>query len=341
MNAEGFGMHLSVVVTAYNAERWIAETLDSILAQSHRDFELLAVDDGSSDRTLDILQEYAARDERIRVLTHANTGMAASANRAVQEATGDWIVRIDADDLMLTSRLERQIEYIRQNPDVVVASCLVYYINESGAIIGSYSSNLTTREDFDRYFARSEAIGLHHQGVIMRKDVFLEVGGYRGQFWPSDDMDLWNRMAEKGYVLVQPEYLQKYRIHGSSISNTALRTMLARNRWIDKCVKYRRSGREEPTWEQFCRIERQAPRWQRVNRWRMESGKVLYRRGTLAFSARNHLRAVAFLSGALIIHPLTTGYEIGRKFLRFKVRGTAQPRDVRPRRATEEESART
>jgi glycosyltransferase involved in cell wall biosynthesis len=313
-------MFLSVVVTAYNAERWIAATIDSVLNQTHGDFELLAVDDGSTDHTLDIINSHAARDVRVRAISHANWGMAASANHAVDESRSDWIVRVDADDLMLPNRLERQIRYIQANPDVVVASCLVYYIDETGKVIGSYASNLTTRDDFDRAFARHEAIGLHHQGVIMRKDIFKEIGGYRGEFWPSDDMDLWNRMAEKGYVLVQPEYLQQYRIHGSSVSNTAIRTMLARNRWIEMCVQRRRTGLSEPAWDQFLEAEREAPALRRANQWRAVWGKTLYKRGTLAYSSGQRVRTALCLAGSLAMHPTYAGYEIGRKFLRFKTR---------------------
>lgn len=312
-------MFLSIVVTAYNAERWIMETLESILVQTHADFEVLIVDDGSTDRTLQIINQYAKKDNRVIAITQPNQGMAKAANYAIKQARADWIVRIDADDLMMPMRLERQIAFVKANPDIVVSSCLVYYINEAGKIISKYASDLTTREDFDQRFANHEAIGLHHQGVIMRKDIFLEVGGYRGEFWPSDDMELWNRMAEKGYVLVQPEYLQKYRIHGSSISNTDIRTQHAKWRWIEMCVRCRRTGEQEPAWEDFLNIECSRPLPVRLNHWRRETSKVLYKRATLAFSSGQKPRTLINILGAMIFDPIYSLNELNKKYFHLCV----------------------
>lgn len=323
-------MFVSVVVTALNSEDWIVETLESILNQSHADFEVLVVDDGSTDGTLAILNEFVQRDERVIVLSHPNWGMAASANDAIARARGDWILRADADDLMMPERIKRQILFVESNPDVVASASFIYYIDDSGTILGSYDSDLTTRVEFDRRYKAMEPVSLPHQSAIMRKDVFLDVGGYRGQFWSADDMDLFNRMAEKGYVLIQPELLQKYRIHSSSVSNTKIREQLAKMRWVEMCIRRRRTGRPEPTWDEFQESERTAPFFRRINHQRSILGLTLYKRGAMYFSARNYWKMVVFLGAALVIVPRYSAYKIANRYLRFKIFQSRISEDARP-----------
>src|SRR5688500_16211811 len=120
---------VSVILPAFNAERFVASAVRSVLAQTHGDFELLAIDDGSTDRTREILEMLAEEDGRVRVLSHANYGMGRSLNEALEEAKHDWVARMDADDVMVPNRLERQLAFLAENPKLVVASSQVHYID--------------------------------------------------------------------------------------------------------------------------------------------------------------------------------------------------------------------
>src|SRR5688500_1611394 len=111
---------VSVVMSIYNAERWLEEALDSVLAQSFSDFEFLLVDDGSTDGTARIIARYAARDDRCRVITKHNTGLSDSLNVGIERARGEWIARLDADDIAVPTRFEEQLTYLRKNPGVVL-----------------------------------------------------------------------------------------------------------------------------------------------------------------------------------------------------------------------------
>ena len=297
-------MLVSVLLPAYNAEKTIAATIESVLSQTHQSFELLVIDDGSTDDTNALIEGFAKRDNRIRVISHANWGMGASLNHAMSMAGSDWIVRMDADDIMTPSRLERQISFVGEHPGLAVASCLVYYIDGNSRIIGINSSNLKTRSDFEHCVRSGELIGFHHPGVIMDRAVVMSVGGYRPQFWPADDLDLWNRIAERGHlILVQQAYLLKYRIHSASISISRARMARLKVRWAKACMMGRRAGLPEPSFDEFQRIENERPLWARINRERKDMAKVLYKRAVHSFSRRHYFRSIMPLAGSILLQP--------------------------------------
>lgn len=297
-------MKVTVLMPAYNAERFIAEAIESVLSQTYEDFELIVIDDGSSDSTYEIAVRYARMDKRVKVISHANVGMGASLNKGLHLAGTELVLRMDADDVMMPNRIEGQVDFMLRHPDVAVASSLVYYINEQGEVIGKNSNDLKTPDDLKRYLSAGEMIGFHHPAVIMRKSVVLNIGGYRPQFWPADDIDLWIRIAERGYVLlVQQEYLLKYRIHGSSISVRGIAEARLKVSWVKECMLARRSGRSEPTWDEFLRNRRSKPLWYRVNQNRKDLAKVLYKSAIMAYASKNPFRTVLYAAGSFMLQP--------------------------------------
>jgi glycosyltransferase involved in cell wall biosynthesis len=297
-------MTISVLMPAHNASRFLPEAIESVLVQTHRDFEFLIIDDGSTDDTLRIARSFAMRDNRIRIIDHENIGMGASLNHAMREAKGKWIARIDADDRMVPNRLERQLIFLQDHPNLAVASSLVHYIDETGSIIGQNASRFTTREGVAEAVVNHWPIGFHHPAAIFRKDIIEKIGGYRPQFWPADDMDLWNRVVEAEYeVLVQPEYLTKYRIHGSSVTVGKFRETEQKSRWVEACMAARRNGIEEPTWEQFLR-ERDHQSWPKwLNSRRRDYARALYKAAVYHFSKREYVKLVPGLLAAVALEP--------------------------------------
>jgi glycosyltransferase involved in cell wall biosynthesis len=310
-------MFLSVLLPALNAEKHLADAVSSVLAQTHPDFELLILNDGSTDRTLEIAERFRTRDSRIQVITHGNLGMGAALNQALEFAAAEWIVRLDADDIMLPNRLERQIAFLESHPRVAVAGSLVYYIGEDGRMLGAASSPLATPRDFARRQREGKPISLHHPSVIFRKDVVLAAGGYRPEFWPADDFDLWGRIAEQGHlILVQQEYLAKYRIHGASISIAAAAKAGRQLRWAKECAARRRRGLREPAYAEFVEIEQSRPLLARANHYRNDLAKVLFKQGLYEYSVRRYLRAAAVMCAACGLRP---GFALPRLWTRFLV----------------------
>lgn len=111
---------ISVIMSAYNAESIIADAIESILEQTFKNYELILIDDGSTDKTLEIIEEFARNEKRIKIISHKNRGLTRSLNRGLQEAKGKYIARQDADDYAYPQRLEQQIELMENNPDIVL-----------------------------------------------------------------------------------------------------------------------------------------------------------------------------------------------------------------------------
>lgn len=309
-------MQVTILMSTYNAEKYIAETIESILNQTYKDFELLISEDGSTDNTLNIIKKYAEKDKRIKIFAHENMGASHSYNRAMELIENEWIARMDADDIMMPNRIERQVAFIQENPDLAVASSFVYNIDENGKIIAKYESPLTNREIVADRVKRNHAIGFHHPAVIMRKSVVQEVGGYRQAFWPTEDLDLWNRITERGYiVLVQPEYLLKYRIHSTSASISKSKTQAQKIRWVEECIVKRRNGQPEPTWQEFLDSQKSKPWWERLNQERLDMGFSYYKSAVSHYSKRQfHLLFPNLIIAAL----LRPGYVFGQVSSKLK-----------------------
>lgn len=311
---------VSVVMPAYNAEKYLATAIESVLTQTCQDFEFIIIDDGSSDNTLKIINEFAARDKRIKVISHENMGMGNSLNKAIAKAEGEWIARIDADDMMMPERLERQLAFIHENEGIAVASSLVYYLDENDRVIGKNKSNIVSADDCKKYLKSNELIGFHHPAVIMSKAVFLEVGGYRPEFWPADDIDLWNRIVEKKHILlVQQEYLTKYRIHLSSVTISDSRKVRQRVRWLKSCMIQRRNGKKEPNWAGFLEAENNKSLWKKINQERKDLAKILYKKGTYFYSTKSYIKFIFTLMSAGFFQP---GYLFSQLY--FKSLGSAK-----------------
>ncbi len=300
-------MKVTVVMPAYNAETFIKEAIQSVLGQTLADFQLIVVDDGSTDATGTIVGRFANRDSRIRLVSQENLGVSAALNRGIQLATTDWVAITHADDLMLPKRLERQLAFVRSHANLAVAGTFVLYINDSGDIVGKGKSPYTTCKAVAAAIEKDEPIGLYHPSVILRRSVVLAVGGYRNQFWPAEDIDLWNRIIESGApILVQPEFLQKYRIHSNAASVSHARLTRLRVSWIKKCIRRRRAGLREIGWQEFLQERKHMPALQRLNTERKDLAKILYKAAACDYASAHYPRFAARFAVASLLQPTYT-----------------------------------
>jgi glycosyltransferase involved in cell wall biosynthesis len=297
-------MLVSVLMTAYNAERFLPLAVESVLRQTFADFEFVIIDDGSTDRTPEILRDYAAKDARIVPVTHANMGMGRSLNKGLAMVRGTWVARIDADDEMLPNRLGRQVAFINERPDVAVTATLVNFIDGRGRVLGRSQSELLSKAALDAVLRKGELIHVHHPAVLARGDVLREVGGFRPEFWPADDVDLWNRVADAGHLVqVQPEHLTNYRIHGASVCVDSSRRATRKLEWVEACARARRAGAAEPAWEQFLAACDNGSPVARFNRARRDVARAFYKAATLHYSDRRYHRLLPALAAAAVLEP--------------------------------------
>ena len=280
---------LSVLMSAYNSEAYVREAVQSILSQRFRDFELIVVDDGSTDATGDVLQELADADCRIRLVRRANKGLTVSLNEALAMARGRYVARMDADDVAMKLRFEKQLVYLEANPECVLLGTGVILIDPLGvpAIEGGIE---TEHEAIDRELLKGRGGALYHPTVIMRRDALERLGGYREEFNNSEDLDLFLRLAEIGRVHNLREPLLHYRRHPESVNHTRFDNQAKIKTEIVRQA-YQRRGLPMPADWKF-------------NQWRPASHATQYREwGWNALKQRNATAARAHAWRAIRLAP--------------------------------------
>lgn len=210
---------VSVVMPVYNARRYLREAFESVLGQTFTDWELIAVNDGSNDDSLAILTEFAGRDGRIKVITRANTGIVGALNDGLKAATGELIARMDADDLALPGRFEKQVAFLREHPDHVLVGSQVMLIDSDDADLCPKQDTEYSHEAIDKAHLAGRW-PLVHPTVMMRREAVERVGGYRNKYQWLEDLDLFLRLAEVGKLASLPEVLLRYRLHTGSVCHT-------------------------------------------------------------------------------------------------------------------------
>ena len=209
---------MSVLMPVYNAERWLAEAVESVLAQTLTDFELIAIDDGSIDGSAAILAGFAARDSRVRVVRQpVNAGLTNALIAGYSRARGDLIARMDADDVCHRDRFRAQRDFLAGSPRHVLVGSLLVCIDECGRPTRSPPLPCAAGA-IDAWHMSGRGDAVAHPAVVFRRGAYEAAGGYRPEFEPAEDFDLWLRMGEVGEVAVLPERLLSYRVHALSVS---------------------------------------------------------------------------------------------------------------------------
>ncbi len=245
---------VSVVLPVYNGDKYLAKAIDSILTQTFANFELIMIDDGSTDGTRDILRKYEKQDPRVRVIIRENRGLATTLNDSIDVARGAWIARMDADDIALPHRLKRQLEWLEKTGADIVGS----WVRRFGTLDKRIIKLLQTDDAIKmEMLFRSPFV---HPTVMMRTTLVKKMR-YDKAWEKAEDYDLWERAAEAGWKMTNvPEVLLLYRVHESQISTKSstkqhqltlqvqhrywkyvFNTMRLDQRWIDEVLKIRES----------------------------------------------------------------------------------------------------
>lgn len=209
---------VSVIMPVFNAESYLAEAIESILTQIHHHLELVIVDDGSNDGSIQIVTEAARQDSRIKFFQEKHGGACRARNRAMSEATGEWIVAMDADDISLPHRIEKLLFHAERQPEVVLWGSYYRRIGPSGKLIGDLEIGPLTMDEFDAIDRCQQNIPIINPTAMFRRDIALALGGYDENLAAAQDSEFWDRMVEFGPALVIGEYLLLYRLHRNTIS---------------------------------------------------------------------------------------------------------------------------
>ena len=214
---------VSVFLPCHNAQRTLEQTLNSLTAQTLENFEIVAVDDGSTDRTADILAAWEGREPRLRVIRQEHQGVVTAANHALDHCRTPLVARMDADDLAHPQRLEKQVAYLREHPRTAVVGSLVEGFPEEQVGRGfqlyyDWLNSLITHEQIAREIYIESPLA--NPSVTFRKEWAARVGGYQDHGWP-EDYDFWLRMHLAGARFAKiPEVLLRWREHEDRLTHT-------------------------------------------------------------------------------------------------------------------------
>ena len=213
------GSRISVVMAVYNGERHLPSAVESILRQSFCDFEFIIVNDGSTDGSRAILEDFAAHDRRIKIIDQPNTGLTQALHSGCCAAIGEFIARQDADDWSHPQRLERLVQLLDACPTAVMAGSWALHIDDDGEIVDRIQPPADAQEATRRLL--HERCGPPaHGAMAVRRSAYEQVGGYRVCFYYAQDSDLWLRLAQIGLVAYVPEELYHARLSPASISGS-------------------------------------------------------------------------------------------------------------------------
>ena len=229
-----------VLMPVYNAERYLAQAVESILAQTFRDFEFLIIDDGSTDNSLNLLKRYAADDSRIRLISRPNTGIVGVLNEGLERTSCELIARMDSDDIALPERLERQVNYLRANSDCVALGSRVLVIDPDGDPLRVWGSEQSHDEIEAALLDLNKNAPMTHSSIMYRRSAVLEVGKYRER--AVEDIDLWLRLGERGRLANLPDVLIKYRHHPGSLCHDGHLDRIPRSINLSVTEAYQRRG---------------------------------------------------------------------------------------------------
>jgi glycosyltransferase involved in cell wall biosynthesis len=207
---------VSVLMPVFNGGAYLQDAAQSILSQTFDDFELIVIDDGSTDGSSRVLEKLQARDARIRLSSRPNRGLVATLNEMIAMARGELLARMDADDIAYPNRFARQVEFLDAHPEVVAVGSRALFIDAEGLPLMEAMDHFS-HEQIERALMTPQ-LGMVHPSVMIRSPACRAVGGYRAEYKHAEDLDFFLRLSELGRLANIPEPLLQYRTYPSSVS---------------------------------------------------------------------------------------------------------------------------
>lgn len=236
---------VSVIIPSYNHEKYVAEAIQSVLDQTFEDFEIVITDDGSSDRTVDVIEGF--KDKRIRLFTfEENQGACVAARKCLDEASGEYVAMLSSDDVFLPGKLEKQVKFLDEHPEIYAVFGYARIIDEDGADFNDenhfYSSifrqpNRTRHEWLRHFFFHGNCL-CHPSALICRK-LYDEIGCYDERFHQLPDFDFWVRTCLRHDIHVLPEELIKFRVRAGEANVSGNRPVVMRRAYFEFSRIYR------------------------------------------------------------------------------------------------------
>jgi glycosyltransferase involved in cell wall biosynthesis len=220
---------ISVVMSVYNAQKYLKYSIESILNQTYQNFEFIIINDGSTDRSLEIIEKYKLEDKRIVLISRENRGLIASLNEGIAISKGKYIARMDSDDISLPDRLKEQVEFMEKNEDIDVVGCYFQLIDKTSKVIDDKKVSLSKEEILMNL---CYTVPFAHPSVMIRKEIFKK---FQYENSAVEDYLLWTKIFNGNNFANLDKILFQYRYHyGESFSDSKRMKMLTEEQEISK-----------------------------------------------------------------------------------------------------------
>lgn len=287
----------------YNASSYVADAIESILRQTFRSFELIVVDDGSTDDTAEIVSGYAERDRRVQPIFMHHAGVSAAMNRGIEATRKEWVAVMHADDVASPRRLETQLRAAREQPEVVTWGSFAEHINDDGRALSLSATGPTSVKAFEARRRTGRPVLIVHSSAFIRRDALVEIGGYDERFNTCEDLDLFDRLTDLGPIVVLPEPLIQRRIHATSNTMRTYSRMHQLARYVAERRRCRNAGQPVPVLAAFLTAEDQRPFPQRVNEWIADTSRLEYHRAAISYGCRRYVRSALHFACSVALSP--------------------------------------
>lgn len=309
----------SVITPAYNAEKYIAEAIESVQSQGLETWEMLVIDDGSTDGTRQVVEQFAAKDPRVKLIQNNHGGVSHARNSGIKQAKYEWIALLDADDAFCPNKMKKQLDAIEKDPAVVLWGTYAYNIGEDGKIFDVCEDGPTSHAAFQSIRKSAGIVSLKASSALFRAELFHMLGGFDSQYDSSEDAELWNRMSEHGSVLVIPEPLVLYRFHPNSLSVRKMRFQYDFTRFLRARNKKRLIG-GDLLLADFMKEYQARSVFAKMLDWSIMHSNAYWRLAGIQLTNRRKAKGAGMLAMAFITNPPMIAWRILRKIggrLRF------------------------
>lgn len=227
---------VSVIIPTYNNAQFVCDAIDSVLSQTYKNSEILVIDDGSTDDTRKRIEKYNGK--HIKYIYQENKGLAAARNTGIKASTGELIAFLDADDMWLPEKLERQINIIKEFPDVGLVGCGYYGVDESGERIKETKGrNYSNKESLLNDLMMRNVVTGSGSGVLAKKECFKKAGLFDESFRSTEDRDMWYRILNLYDLRFVTEYLVIIRVRQNSLSKNVPMMKFSQKKFIQKHLR--------------------------------------------------------------------------------------------------------
>ena len=279
---------VSIVMAVYNGAEYVSQTIESLLNQTFTDFEFIIIDDGSMDRTPQIVKSFA--DSRIYLISQDNRGLSPSLNRGIRISSGEYIARIDAGDIAEKERLKYQVQFLDDNSDYVLIGGFMEFITADGQLI--YLQELPTSWEEAKKTLDSGGNPFLHPAVVYRREAAIQCGMYNEDLIYSEDREFYKRLISKGKMGNLPICIGKYRITPRAISNQDRKTLKKWSELVKKAANSRLTE-EEKRFLRDCVVEKKVKKDQCL--YALRVGKAFMWKADNARSASRYFLQAAKL----------------------------------------------